>query len=380
VDLDGLPEVNEKSEKTVKILTYHSSCLLFVVLCSSFTAHSVANAQTSETNRRLRRALDMFPEADANKDGILTMEEALAARFEFERLSGNGGGTLLKPDHENVVYGPFERNALDLWIAESDEPTPLLICIHGGGFKGGSKEKFRRQTELIQTMLDHGVSVAAINYRLTEKGKNPYPIPMHDGARALQFLRHHADKYNLDKTRVASTGGSAGGCMTLWLGLHDDLADPNSEDPVLRESTRLTAMVPIGAQSSLHLPTLLNWFHVESLQEHGGGRPLFAIPPKGELVMTPELEGLTRDASPITHLSKDDPPAYMVYGPNKPVTETSSANLWVHHPTMGIKLKAAMDELGVECHVEYVGGPKNEDYENMVEFLLKKLDVVKVSG
>ena len=47
---------------------------------------------------------------------------------------------------------------------------------------------------------------------------------------------------------------------------------------------------------------------------------------------------------------------------------------------MGIKLKEAMDKLGVECHVEYSGGPKNGDYESMVEFLLKKLDVKKVSG
>ena len=364
------------------IHTCHSSCvqLLFFVLVSFFAAHSVVSAQTSETNRRLKRALDRFPEADANKDGILTMEEALAARSGFERATGNGRGTMLKPDHENVVYGPYERNVLDLWIAESEEPTPLLICIHGGGFKGGSKDKFRRQTDLIQTMLDHGVSVAAINYRLTEKGKNPYPIPMHDGARALQFLRYHADEYNLDKTRVASTGGSAGGCMTLWLGLHDDLADPDNEDPVLRESTRLTAMAPLGAQSCLHLPTLLDWFQVESLKEHGGGRPLFAVPAGGEIVMTPELDALTRDASPITHLSKDDPPAYMVFGANKPVTETSSPNLWVHHPMMGIKLKEAMDKLGVECHVEYSDGPKNGDYENMVEFLLKKLDVVKVPG
>jgi acetyl esterase/lipase len=229
-------------------------------------------------------------------------------------------------------------------------------------------------------MLDHGVSIAAINYRLTERGKNPYPIPMLDGARALQFLRYHAEEYNLDKTRVASTGVSAGGCMTLWLGLHDDLADPDNEDHVLRESTRLTAMAPIGAQSSLHLPTLLKWFNIESLQEHGGGRPLFAVPAEGEIVMTPELDALTREASPITHLSKDDPPAYMVFGANKPVTETSPAGLWVHHPIMGIKLREAMDELGLECHVDYSGGPKDNNYEDMVEFLLKKLDVEKVSG
>ena len=352
-------------------------CFLIFSVGLSLSLSAQTSEVTSETNRKLRRLLELYPEADANNDGILTLQEAQAARSTLEKKSGGGGGTMSAPDHENVAYGPHERNVLDLWIAESDEPTPLLICIHGGGFKGGKKEKYRNNRALIQTMLDHGVSVAAINYRLTERGKNPYPIPMHDGARALQFLRYHAGKYNLDKTRVASTGGSAGGCMTLWLGLHDDLADPNSEDPVLRESTRLSAMVPVGAQSSLHLPTLLKWFNVESLQEHGGGRPLFGIPPEAELEMTPELDALTRDASPITHLSKDDPPAYMVFGPDKPVTERSPANLWVHHPIMGIKLKEAMDELGLECHVDYRDGPKNEDYENMVEFLLKKLDVVK---
>jgi acetyl esterase/lipase len=335
---------------------------------------------TSETNRKLKRLMALFPEADENKDGILTMEEALAARSEIAGALGNAGGKMLKPDHENVAYGPHERNVLDLWIAESDKPTPLLLFIHGGGFKGGDKEMIRRSAPLIQSVLDHGVSVAAINYRLTEKGKNPYPIPMHDGARALQFLRHHAEKYNLDKSRVASTGGSAGGCMTLWLGLHDDLADPDNEDPVLRESTRLTAMLPVGAQSCLHLPTLLKWFDVESLQEHGGARPLFGIPAGGDIEMTPELDALTRDASPITHLSKDDPPAYMVYGPNKPVSETSPPNLWVHHPIMGLKLKEAMDELGLECHVDFGKGAENKDHEKMVEFVLKHLGVSKASG
>jgi acetyl esterase/lipase len=332
-------------------------------------------AQTSEDNSRLRKVLELFPEADANRDGILTMEEARAARSELRKQ----GGKVRAPDHENIAYGPHERNVLDLWIAESDTPTPLLICIHGGGFKGGSKEKYRGNP-LIQTMLDNGISVAAINYRLTDGGKNPYPIPMHDGARALQFLRCHADEYNLDKTRVASTGNSAGGCMTLWLGLHDDLADPDNEDPVLRESTRLAAMAPTGAQSCLHMPTLLKWFNVESLQEHGGGRPLFGIPPEGEIEMTPELEALTLDASPITHLSKDDPSAYMMFGANKPVTETSSAGLWVHHPIMGIKLKEAMDELGLECHVQYSGGPENQDYNNVVDYLLIKLNVPKNRG
>ena len=84
-------------------------------------------------------------------------------------------------------------------------------------------------------MHDAGISVASINYRLTDGGKNPYPIPMHDSARAVQFLRYHADQYNLDKSRFAATGVSAGGCMLMWLGFHEDLADPDNQDPVLRD-------------------------------------------------------------------------------------------------------------------------------------------------
>ena len=60
-------------------------------------------------------------------------------------------------------------------------------------------------------------------------------MPMLDGARAIQFLRHHADKYHLNKNRFACFGGSAGGCMSMWLAFHDDLADPKNPDPVLRK-------------------------------------------------------------------------------------------------------------------------------------------------
>ena len=370
-------------------MKHHSFRLSFTVLLGSLLVSQVATpstatGQTSENDARLREGLAKYPEADTNKDGVLTMKEArdFLAKRRSEKKSNStdtqvSESKLRAPDHRDIAYGPHERNVLDLWIAESETPTPLLICIHGGGFKGGSKAKYHRDVSLIQPMLDNGISVAAINYRLTDGGKHPYPIPMHDGARALQFLRYHAKEYNLDKTRIASTGGSAGGCMTLWLGLHEDLADPDNEDPVLRESTRLTAMAPSGAQSSLHLPTLCQWFGVTSLVEHGGGRPLFGIPAEGEIVITPELEELVLDASPITHLTKDDPPVYLTYGANRPVTEKSSAGLWVHHPIMGIKLKEAMDEIGLEAHVQYKGGPKIKGYDNQVDFLLKKLKSVE---
>ncbi|MCO8121269.1 alpha/beta hydrolase [Stieleria sp. TO1_6] len=274
--------------------------------------------------------------------------------------------------HANVKYGPYKRNVLDLWLAESDQPTPLLICIHGGGFSGGDKSQFHT-SNTVKTMLDHGVSVATINYRLTEGGRNPYPIPMHDGARAVQFLRSKAAEYNLDKNRFAATGGSAGGTIALWLGFHDDLADPNSDDPVLRESTRLIACAPVVAQPSVHLPTLLKWFDVESLKEHPGGRPLFGLPRGGELTITEHLDRASRDASPISHLTKDDPPVFFTAGDYKTINKDMNPNVWVHHPLMGVKLKEAMDEIGIESHVMYPGGPELESYRDPIEFILSKL-------
>ncbi len=274
--------------------------------------------------------------------------------------------------YENVPYGPYRRNVLDLWLAESDKPTPLVVCIHGGGFRGGDKSKFRRSGPL-GAYLARGISVAAINYRLTEGGKNPFPIPMHDGARAVQFLRYHARKYNLDKRRFAAIGGSAGACMSMWLAMHDDLADPDNADPVLRESTRLTCAGPGGGQPTLDYRTFKEWFGCEKLKEHPAGRPLFAIRSDEDLESR-RVRDLMREASPITHLSKDDPPVYMSYGQrDTPVDETTPPGVWVHHPRLGIKLKERMDPLGLECHVQYPGGPKITAYANQTDFIVKKL-------
>ena len=284
------------------------------------------------------------------------------------------GEMSLRPTLTNIQYGSHKRNVLDLWLAKSEEPTPLLICIHGGGFSGGDKSAFHGEHDLIQPMLDAGISVATINYRLTRGGKNAFPIPMNDGARAIQFLRYHSKKYNLNKHRLGAIGGSAGGCMLMWLGFHDDLAIKDHKDPVLRESSRLQVLAPINGQSCLHIPTLEGWFGVDSLTEHPAYRPLFGIQKTGRLPLNPSVNKMMLDASPITHLTKDDPPIYLRFGDgDEKVTNRSSANLWVHHPQMGIKLKEAMTQLGVECHVEYPGGKPVASYTSQVNFLVLKL-------
>jgi len=298
---------------------------------------------------------------------------ALAVMVLPAQSQGRAKPAVIAPTHADVVYGAHVRNRLDLWLAPAEKPTPLLICIHGGGFVGGDKKLYHKNRRLLKTMLDAGVSVAAINYRLTEGGKNPYPAPMLDGARAVQFLRLNARKYNLNSKRFAATGGSAGGMMLMWLGFHPDLAQPDHADPVLRESSRLQVLAPQNGPTSVHVPTLEKWFGVKSLVPHPAFRPLFGLAATGPLAVTEELVESMYDASPITHLTADDPPAYLAHGPDKPVTESSKPGLWVHHPTMGKELKKAMDALGLECHLQYARGPRVKGYTSQIGFIVRKL-------
>ena len=330
--------------------------------------------EKSEEDGRLTYHV-MF-EVDGSEAGLrMDPQGTILDRWHFkdgEDEGGEGDAGFL-PTLANIKYGPHERNVLDFWRADSKTPTPLLICIHGGGFSGGDKRGFRADGDLIRSMLAAKISVAAINYRLTDGGKHPYPIPMHDGARAIQFLRHHAKKYNLDKGRFAATGGSAGGCMLMWLGFHPDLAKPDHNDLVQRESSRLQVLAPHGGQSCLHLPTLEKWFGVESLEVHPAYWPLFGLD-DGPIKLTDRFDAAMRDASPITHLTADDPPIYLSYGDeNRPVTAESSPNVWVHHPVMGTKLKVAMDALKLECHVEYPGCEPIVGYSSQADFVIRQL-------
>jgi acetyl esterase len=306
------------------------------------------------------------------------LTEVKAKAFRKQLLAKNQKQKLPTPTHSDVVYGPHSRNVLDLWLAPSDKPTPLLVNIHGGGFRGGDKRKIISD-KLIEMMHKEGISVASINYRFKEGGKsrfegeNPlYPAILHDGARALQFLRYNAAKYNLDKTRFAATGGSAGGQMLMWLGFHPDLAQPDHKDPVLRESSRLQVLAPRGGQTSVHGPTLLEWFGVKSLNL---SKKEGVLQSSSEAKQpTDKALALMLDASPITHLTQDDPPIYLYYsGPNEPVDEATLWPTWVHHPMFGIKLKEAMYYLGMECYLEYKDGPPVTEYESQLDFVIRKL-------
>ena len=286
-----------------------------------------------------------------------------------------------EPTAANFAYGKdSERQKFDFWQAKSEQPTPLVLLIHGGGWKGGDKTGYGGNQ--IQPFLDAGISVAALNYRfidqaMEQKVEPPVKACLHDAARALQTLRAKSKEWNLDPKRVGSTGGSAGACTTLWLALHDDLADPKSADPIARESTRLTCAAVSGAQTSLDSKELREWMPNAIYGGHAFG---FAAKGRGraeefELLMANREKVLPwiKEYSPIELVSKDDPPLYLDFPNQKtpPVVGESEPDP-THSALYGIKLAERMKPLGTEVIVAYPS-QKDEKYGSIAAFLIAKL-------
>ena len=275
------------------------------------------------------------------------------------------------PDIENVAYGPHERNVFDLWKAKSERPAPLVIFIHGGGFRAGDKRNLN--PGLLDMCLERGWSVAAINYRFSQHA--PYPAPMRDSARAVQLLRSKAREWNLDPKKFAATGGSAGAGISLWLGFHDDLADRNSADPIERQSTRLSVMGVFGAQSSYD-PRVIAQEIGEAAARHPALEPFYGL--KGDELKTERAFKIFADASAMTHLSKGDPPVWMFYSEAPgPLPADAKPGTGIHHPRFGTLLKEQMDRLHIECIVrhrnDYSNDAQAQANREMVSFFARHL-------
>lgn len=267
--------------------------------------------------------------------------------------------------YANVAYNVHERTVLDFWKAEGEGPRPLLMVIHGGGWLGGDKSRFKHP----KRYLDNGISVAAISYRLART--DPLPTPVHDAARALQFLRSQAQEWNIDPNKVMLTGDSAGGCSSLWIACHEDLAQPNAEDPVLRESTRVQGVAVAGAQVMIEAKQIESWV---------GHYGLHAMIPGAVGEASPETlmenyaqhEAILREFSPINHLTADDPVMYLAYDGDLSLPAKSFGHA-IHHGLFGVKFLERSKEVGHNRVYIDAGKDYTTEYRGMSDFIIQTL-------
>jgi acetyl esterase/lipase len=237
-------------------------------------------------------------------------------------------GVKAEKDIDYVGNGE-KRQMLDLYVPEkASEPLPLVVWIHGGAWRAGSKEGCP-----AIGLTTHGYAVASINYRLTDAAS--FPAQIEDCRAAIRWLRANASKHNIDPNRIGVWGASAGGHLVALLGTS---ADEKGWDGV-------------GGNSnvSARVQAVCDYFGPVEFLSYAD-RPDVSAPDStiSKLLGGPPKEKMdvAKQASPLTFISKDDPPFLIVHGDQDRTVSLKQSEL----------LTEKLKEAGVEATLLIVKG------------------------
>ena len=295
---------------------------------------------------------------------IREMTDAAAERFLVTHPP------LPNPTEYDVSYGPHFKQVLHFWKVESEKPTPVVFFIHGGSWM--TCHRLVGLSPMLTTLLEGGVSVVSVEYRFIQDANAggvvpPVKAPLHDAARALQLVRSKATEWNIDKERIGASGTSAGACSSLWLAFHPDMADPDSDDPVARESTRLFCAAVNGAQTTLDPQQMKDWTPNSTYGAHAFNLGTF----ENFLAKRETILPWIAEFSPYALVTPDDPPVYLSYGSKPDVGKPAKDP--THTSNFGVKLQEHCRSLGVTCELAYPGAP-DVKHKTLAESLLFTLN------
>lgn len=251
---------------------------------------------------------------------------------------------------KNVQYlGEGRTEKLDLYlpVRSPDERLPAVVIVHGGGWYGGDKAA-KREQNIGTNLAKHGFVCASINYRLCKKSDNIetrlreiWPHNLHDCKTAVRFLRAHADKYAIDAKYIGAIGGSAGGHLVAMMATTDESDGLDPDGPYAEHSCRVQAVVPM----------------------YGVHDVLVQASEKGNTI-TKSGEALCRNASPVTWVSSDDPPALILHGTKDALVPVEQSTI-IHKRLMkaGVESKlVVIDGAPHSFHLQ----PKQQDLRSTV--------------
>ena len=202
----------------------------------------------------------------------------------------------------NVVYAMYSGLALLLDVYHPAKPNGYGSAWQAPLGHSNFSLKDRPNTQsLAKPFLDAGYTVFQINHRAAPEFK--YPAAQEDAQRAVRFVRANAKQYGIRADRIGATGESSGGQLALMLGVLDGAGVPDEPDPVARESAKVQCVVARMAPSDM----------LNGSDEVRSPLALYLGVLPGRSPSSPETR-LYREASPITHVTKDDPPTLLVHG------------------------------------------------------------------
>lgn len=291
--------------------------------------------------------------------------------------------------YKNIKYDSASENIFDFFKPSSTQPTGLVIQIHGGGFKSGDKaDNYNNpgfQNE-VNGFLNNQIAFATLNYRLLLDINEQEGVlkPLTDCKRALQFIRYYFKDFNIDKVKIALKGGSAGAGTCLWLGLNNNMADPNASDPIFKESTRVKAIVANNTQSTYDL---LSWPTAVFAEYQITGLDLdsmlaittmetflqfYGINDTSQL-RTPKMIDYRKTVDMLGVISPDDSDIYLVSVGIPYSFPLTKGNL-IHHPLHAKAIMNKATEVGVKCKA-YIPEMNidNTNGESSLDFIIRKL-------
>jgi len=238
-----------------------------------------------------------------------------------------------KPDHRDVVYATIDGKSLslDIYLPDGVENPPLLVWVHGGAWRRGSKE------QVPSVFVDNGFATASLDYRLSTEAK--FPAQVHDIKAGVRFLRAMGPQYGLRTDRIAIAGSSAGAHLAALVGVTN--ADPALEGDVgsyQNASSDVQAIVSFFGASNL--TSILR-----QSTPHGLGvrKPALDLLLGGQ----PEIvEELARLASPVFHVDASDPPLLLLHGDQDPQMPINQSH----------ELEGAYEERGLDVYFDVVHG------------------------
>lgn len=203
--------------------------------------------------------------------------------------------------HADLLFASVDGKdmLLDLYLPENVEGSPLIVWIHGGGWRGGNKNGCS-----IKWLTEHGYSIASVSYRLSQEAK--FPAQIHDVKAAVRWLRAHADDYGYDPERIAVAGSSAGGHLAALLGVSHGVneleGDVGEHDD---QSSKVAAVVNFYGASDFILRS-----KTQPERANAVGSVVYDLlgGPAKVLVEKTVL------ASPAFHVTSDDPPMIILHG------------------------------------------------------------------
>ena len=246
------------------------------------------------------------------------------------------GESTLVPVHVDLSYGDHKAQTLDVYLPNSDIPTPAILFVHGGGWQAGSKKDVPM---FLKNAVAKGVfAIVSVGYRFTDVAT--HPAQAHDCLRAVQFVRFKAEDWNIDPSRIGITGGSAGGHLSMFVATYPDYADLASKDPIKKKSSRVVCAVSFAGPSDWSLLGTIN--HDLPAFRHLIGCPL-------DIAFNRIEKEKIKDVSPVTYVSPDDPPLMVIHGDADKIVP------FAHAESITKRLK----EAGVETELVRIKGGKH---------------------